>query len=340
MSFLLRENHSLYGERIMRSLLVILLALVLSGGGAAAAALAMTTEQWETQRIASETLAAAVAAVEDARADAVAEHTRLRDLTTEGQELVEAARAFLALEPGWADSSLIESLDSALDDAEVEWAAPLPASIPKGSSSSLAEATRWAATLREMGSEARTMADGRAALLETARDAARELARSAVKGASSLASMALASEDSRDAARTQLAAVADDVRSGSDFLSSLGDYSVAWAALHDAQVAAQAAADAAAAAAAETAVESSGGSSSGFVRAPFTLPGPPDLSNPPSLVLDGAYDPSCFGDVGNEWYYDIADGEVVYLNYPTRYNASLFPPQASFGHWAVHVWLC
>lgn len=326
----------------MRAVLALLLAIVLAGGGAGTFALAANTERWEADRLASEAVAAAAAELTDARADALAERARLATLTSEGNELLASAKALQALNPAWADAALLAALAAAVDALAAELDGALPPGVPVVDATTVGEMTEWTGRMAAIRAEAAEIGHRRDDALRAARDAVDELTRSAVKGGPGIAAMSLPDESLRDAARAALALVADDARSGADATAAITDYTHAWTAVRDAQAAAEAAAAAAAKAAAEAAAASASSNAGSSRGAQPDLPFRPTLtfadpSNPPYLIADGEFDPACWGDAGSEWYYQFADGEVVYFFSDTRYNAVFLPTGPS---WSLHVYYC
>lgn len=294
----------------MRVVLALAVALALGASSAGAAALTVNEQHYEAQRVADEARAAAEAELADALVDAQQEQERLADLTLEGSTLLADARSFLALAPGWADPQLLAPLGEAVDALEREWEAEPPSGNPATSPE-----------LRALAGEAATMADRRADLLRSAKDAADDLARSAVADGASLAAMSLTTEEQRDAARTALGVVADDARAKTGVLASLTNYTAAWTTVHDAQAAAEAAAAAVAAAAAAAAstfggsVDLGGGLGDGIV--PPGWPYTPQTLN--TVIAYGRYIQYCNG---GPWTWGpsfVPVNGVVTLDFPDPY---------------------
>lgn len=329
----------------MRVVLALAVALALGASSAGAAALTVNEQHYEAQRVADEARAAATGEVQDARSGAVAARLSLVASTAKSRALAAELRKLTDLTPGWTDQDARTALVSAVDLLEARLGDVAPLDIEKFTTAMIDSPREWSSKFGAVESRAKALSSSLDELARSARDRLDDLARLTVAGGSGISAMSLATEEERDGARTRLFEVADRVRAGLDPLDALTAYATAWSKVHDSQVAAETAAAAAAAAAAAP-----GGAGSGASGGPgltgdlahFNPLAPPDLSNPPYFVLDGSYDPSCYGGPAglNEWIYGISDGETVYVYSATRYGLTVAPPIFLGAGWAARIDYC
>lgn len=242
---------------VIRPVLIAALAVVLLSVGAAIPTLAVTTQNWEQRRIATEAFDSAASSVESAAAQSASAHAALETARDAAAATLDDAKLVASGAAGYFSAVVVSTLQSATTALEATLATEaadglaMPDTERPESIADLEAAveplTAWAADEAERASVVAALAVELDELSAAARAAAVALAETVTAEASAaLGAAPLASPESRSAvekARDEVLAAIDD-----SLGAPVGAYASAVAALRASQ---QAAVDAAAAAEAE-----------------------------------------------------------------------------------------